>query len=110
MHVTCPHCQKPVDLPDSVADQAVPCPACGQTFTAPALLAGPAEESHSAVYAVGPTAPRPAYPLPPTAQPKPPAAERPAAERPAAAPATAPTTGVRFTVSRRGVHWVGPTG
>ena len=31
----CPHCHRTLSIPDSLAGQAVSCPSCNQTFTAP---------------------------------------------------------------------------
>lgn len=37
MDILCPHCQKKLDIPDSVAGQTVRCPHCAANFTAPGL-------------------------------------------------------------------------
>src|SRR5437868_7131700 len=113
MRVICPHCQKPVTLPDAAAEQATPCPTCGQTFTAPALLAAPGDDAPAAAtplpdakaapaeaYVLTAEPVRPAAPVPP-----PPAAEP---KEPKPRPAAAGPRGMRFVLRRRVVHWFGP--
>lgn len=115
MRVICPHCQKSVTLPDSVADQATPCPACSQMFTAPVLLTAPetppieppkAEPAKPETYGVAPAPERPTI-APPTASPVPAGEVKSMAPRPAAESAPG---AVRFTLSKTAMIWLGPVG
>jgi hypothetical protein len=37
MNLICPHCQKPLSIPEDKAGQTMACPLCGQSFQVPAL-------------------------------------------------------------------------
>ncbi len=109
MRVICPHCQKTVTLADTVASLPTPCPACGHVFTAPTLMAPEPPPP------VAETAPAVAPPV--TVTPANPAANTPASvaspEHTAPPPITPPpSTNVpglmRFELSKKALHWVGP--
>src|SRR5688572_25462452 len=40
--IKCPHCQKPMQVPDNVAGKTVKCPSCTKPFQVPALAAAAA--------------------------------------------------------------------
>ncbi len=107
MRVQCPHCNKDVTLPNEKAEQATSCPACGNIFTAPALMNAMPDE---------PTPPPPP-PTPPVRQYTPPTPSPPAAPTIlASSVTTTPTPSMssmldcrcRVTFSKRVVHWIGP--
>lgn len=101
MRVQCPHCEKTVTLDNSKAEQPTPCPACGNIFTAPALLNALPDE---------PPAAPPAPPTPaPTVAPPPAAVAPPAAVPVAAQESPSGSEPIcRVTLNRRVIHWVGP--
>jgi len=81
--MSCPHCRKPVQVPDNAAGKQLRCPTCQQVF---AVAGAPAREPVAAGAAVSG---RGAAPSPPPAPPRPvPAAPAPASK---AAPAPTPT-------------------
>jgi hypothetical protein len=98
MRVQCPHCKQNVTLPNEKAEQAVSCPACGQIFTAPAMMNALPDEP-------APTPPARQF-VPPVS---PPVSPAPA---PSSAPPIVTGSGLepccRLTISKRVVHWIGP--
>src|SRR4051812_40056649 len=56
--VTCPSCNRPLRVPDSLLGKRVQCPNCGTTFTADADAGTPTAAPEQ-------EAPRPAPPIPP---------------------------------------------
>jgi len=103
MRLTCPHCHQSVGVPDAAAGQPTPCPLCGQTFTAPALV-GSAIDSNP--HPVAPAA-LPAMPSvrgPGTDSPRPPAPE-PTRSVPAPAASAACC---RLTFRKSIVPWLAP--
>lgn len=100
MRVTCPHCQKTVSLDDKSAELAVPCPLCGNIFTAPSLMNALPDEPK----------PVPApTPPPAVAAPTPPVATAPARSD-STPPQTAPAGGFRFVIKKNVIRWLGPAG
>lgn len=100
MNITCPHCQKPVTVPDAAAERPTPCPACGNIFTSPALMGEPPP-------AAPPIAVREPAPVTASAVLAPAPAAPPIAATPK--PAVVDTDrGLTLKLSRYVVKWIGP--
>lgn len=99
MRVTCSHCHKIVTIDDKSAEQAVPCPLCGNIFTAPSLMNALPDEPKPVA---APAPPPPVVPVTPAVI-SPPRSDSTAQQ-------TAPAGGMRFTVKQKVVRWLGPVG